>query len=157
MPEETERAAGPQVWIFQGNPAKYRLEDSLRIEPEEFWNVRQHAARVRVGDTVLVWLSGEEAGIYAVGEVLEDPAVRPDSPQGQGYWRDPRDGQREYPRVRVRYTQTLLDRPLSKPLLVTDPALEDLSIFRNPRGTNFPVTAKEWAALQVWLDPAGPD
>lgn len=67
-----------RTWIFQGNPDKYRLENALQNEKEEWWNLNQHAKSVRTGDRALIWISGEKAGIYAIGSVLTDPEVRPE-------------------------------------------------------------------------------
>ncbi len=153
---DADDAAGdeehPSVWIFQGSPDQYRLTDSLAVENEEYWNLRQHATAVRRGDRVLIWISGAEAGIYALGTVVSDPVLRPDSAAGLTYWAAPTEGTRPRPRVLVRYDRVMLDRPLLKEFLVTDPVLSELRILRNPRGTNFPVTAEEWAALEAWLD-----
>src|ERR1041385_4810517 len=96
-----------RTWLFQGKPTRYRLEDSLRIESEEFWNLNQHASDVQIGDRVLIWISGPDAGIYGVGSVISDPVVRPDSSTGLSYWYDREVGLRPKPRVQVKYDRTL--------------------------------------------------
>ncbi len=141
----------PRTWIFQANPHRYHIEESLQKEREELWNLNQHVADVRIGDRVLIWICGDEAGIYAVGTILSNPAIVPDSPQGVGYWSDPADGKRAKARVRVRYDRVLLARPLRKAYLTADPALRNLGILRSPRGTNFSVTQGEWSAIRGWL------
>lgn len=115
------------TWIFQANPGKYDIHTSLRREAEELWNCNQHFRRIKAGDRVLIWISGEDAGVYAVGTILTDPDLKPDTPRGQGYWTDPRNGRQERPRVRVRYDEILLDRPLLKDYLpVGSRAMEPL-------------------------------
>lgn len=145
-------SATRRTWIFQGSPDKYHLSTSLQIEREEFWNLNQHAKDVRAGDRVLIWISGSEAGIYALGTVLTDPVVRPDSSTGVGYWCNPREGLKAKARVRVRYDRLLFDCPLRKVYLQADPTLWDLSILRMPRATNFAVTEEEWQAIHAWLN-----
>ena len=142
------------TWIFQANPNRYDIHTSLRREAEELWNCNQHFRRIRRGDRVLVWISGEEAGIYAFGYVLDNPILRVDSTQGMTYWTDPRQGRRERPRVCVRYKRAFLDRPLLKSFLQCDPELWGLSIFANPRGTNFEVKDDEWEAIRAWIEEA---
>jgi predicted RNA-binding protein with PUA-like domain len=139
------------AWIFQANPKVYRIEESLQREREELWNLRQHSREVRIGDRVLIWLSGPEAGIYAVGTAVSPVVLRADSADGQRYWEDPSEGRRARARIRVRYDHALLDRPLRKTYLEADPALWNLSILRAPRQTNFVITPEEWQALKVWL------
>lgn len=143
---------GTQIWIFQANPAKYAILDSLRTEPEEYWNLRQHANEVALGDRVVIWLSGKQSGVYAVGTVVASPVDMADSPSGQTRWSDKKAGTRVIPRVLVRYDRTFLGCPLYKDFIACDPDLWQLEILRRPIGTNFPVTAMEWRALQGWLD-----
>jgi hypothetical protein len=151
--QSARRASGRKVrhWIFQANPARYRIHDSLAIESEEWWNLNQHAASICVGDSVAIWISGSEAGVYALGVVTEGPVIMPDSIRGQGYWQNSKDGLNPKPRVRVRYDQVFFDRPLLKVFLEANPDLWDLSVIRAPRGTNFPMLDEEWYALQSWL------
>ncbi len=139
------------VWIFQANPKRYQIFESLASQAEEYWNLNQHMKDVRVGDRVLIWVSGEAAGIYAIGTILTPPVAMSDSPQGMSYWIDKESGWRRKARVRVRYDTVLLDHPLTKAYIWTDPALWRLRILSFPRGTNFPVSAEEWQALQDWL------
>ena len=145
------------TWIFQANPDRYHIEESLRLEQEELWNLNQHIHDVRVGDRVLIWICGADPGIYAVGTVLSPPVLQADSPAGQGYWRDPAEGRQPRARVRVRYDRVLLDRPIRKVYLEADPGLWNLRILRSPRGTNFAVSPQEWSALQDWLEQELPD
>lgn len=149
MPDGEDRV---RYWIFQANPIRYRIHESLVHEREEWWNLNQHGTEVRVGDRVAIWISGSESGIYAMGTVVEGPIQRPDSISGQNYWQDAREGRKVKSRVRVRYEKVLLERPLLKVLLEADPELWDLGVIRAPRGTNFPMRKEEWWALQNWIN-----
>jgi len=142
----------PRTWIFQANPNKYRIKESLRIEDGELWCLRQHAKKINVHDRVLLWISGTKAGIYAVGTVMTAPIAMPDSPAGLGYWNEKHQGEHPYPRVWVRYDRVMLDHPLLRDFLKLDPELRNMAILRSPRGTNFKVTEAQAAALDVWLD-----
>ncbi len=141
-----------RTWIFQGNPNKYHLENSLRDEQEEWWNLNQHAKSVRAGDRVLIWISGDHAGIYAIGSVLTAPEVRPDSTTGIGYWYNPAEGLAAKARVRVRYERRLLSNPLRRAYLQADPDLWDMTILHMPRATIFAVSEAEWQAIEAWLN-----
>lgn len=150
-PSPESGAAGPRVWIFQANPNKYRIEEALQDRAEDYWNLRQHAGDVHAGDRILIWVSGDEAGIYALGTVVTEPVVRTDAPESAPYWRPPENGGRPRPRVLVRFDQTYLDQPIKKTFLLTDPVLQGLRVISFPRATNFPVTEEQWLALQEWL------
>src|SRR4051812_24312473 len=70
MPGATSRPGEEtRTWLFQANPDKYDIFETLQLG-EELWNLRQHAREVRVGDRVLIWVCGDDAGIYAVGRVV---------------------------------------------------------------------------------------
>ena len=146
----TDDVVQQATWIFQANPAHYNIAQSLSNEGTELWNCMQHAAKIKTGDRVLIWISGKQAGIYAVGEVLTDPVGRQDTERGQGYWKSG-GGKMLRPRVQVKYHRVLLDRPLLRQLLMWDPALGNLKVLVQPRGTNFSVTPEEWTALESWI------
>ena len=103
----------------------------------------------------MVWLSGKQAGIYALGTVVSAATDMADSPTGRAHWNDKKAGERVIPRVLVRYDHVFLDRPLLKDFIACDPELWNLEILRRPHATNFPVTDAEWRALQGWLKDEG--
>lgn len=140
-----------RTWIFQANPNKYQIHESLQLEKKEYWNLRQHAKEVKIGDRVLIWICGQDAGIYATGRVLTDPSIQPDSATGLSYWITKRDGRQPMARVLVEYDRVLLDDPLRKAFLQCDPALWNLKILAAPRRTNFAVSEEEWQAINTWL------
>lgn len=140
------------TWIFQANPNLYDIHTSLNVEAEEFWNCKQHHAKIKMGDRVLIWISGKKSGVYALGTVTTDPVVRPDSVRGRSYWTDPNDGLKVHLRVKVKYEKVIVEKPLYRDFLQCDPDLWNLSIFAQPRGTNFPVREHEWQALEDWLE-----
>lgn len=140
-----------RTWIFQANPNLYEIKESLRVETEEKWNLRQHRRDVQVGDRVLIWMSGKRAGIYAVGTLKTLPVVEADSSKGIGYWIDKRNGYRPIARAWVRYEKVMLDQPLLRDFLLCDPELWNMKILRSPQGTNFAVSEPEWRAIEAWL------
>ncbi|MGH2614359.1 MAG: EVE domain-containing protein [Thermomicrobiales bacterium] len=146
--------ADVRYWLFQANPNRYRIRDSLSREEEEWWNLNQHRNEVGVGDRVAIWVSGPDAGIYALGTVIKGPVNRPDSDRSQDYYANPDDRLRleAKPRVCVRYDRILLDRPLLKRSIEADPNLRNLGVIRMPRRTNYPVREEDWLTLMDLLD-----
>lgn len=139
------------TWIFQANPNYYDIHQSLGVESKDLWGCVQHTEKISAGDRALIWISGKQAGIYAVGTILSNPELRPDSSIGMKYWTNPSIGQKPRPRVWVNFERVLVNNPLFKKYLLWDPKLDNLSILSNPRGTNFKVTQSEWEAIEVWL------
>ncbi len=65
-----------KIWIFQANPQRYdvinALADDEVINQEVHWEVNQHKSEISKGHIGIIWLSGQEAGIYAITEILTD-------------------------------------------------------------------------------------
>jgi predicted RNA-binding protein with PUA-like domain len=87
-------------------------------------------------------MSGPEAGIYAIAEVLQAPTVWENIPDN-GYWIDPPQV-KETPHCLIRFTTKMLHKPLLRADLKEDPVLSELSILRMAQKTNFPVTPEQW-------------
>jgi predicted RNA-binding protein with PUA-like domain len=97
-------------WLFQSNPKYYRIMDGIRDFEQMLWSVTRYAKDIVSGDGVLIWVSGEQAGVYAIAEILESPknvATPPDI----GYWIDTsRASSRTC--VKIRFTSKLLEKLL---------------------------------------------
>jgi hypothetical protein len=151
----TRPRLGQKVWIFQANPKRYDLLDFLArpsTQPGivDDWTLRQHAQDVSDGDTVLLWTAGDQAGIYGIGTVVGESFMRP-----RQDW-EPEDAPPESLTIHYRLDRILVDHPVSRRDLVNDPILKDLSVIRQPQGTNFPVTEQQWEALRPLLEsPSG--
>ncbi|MBK6699281.1 MAG: EVE domain-containing protein [Saprospiraceae bacterium] len=60
----------PNYWVFQANPTKvYRIIDALKVGLLQSWMVNQYKKEIQTGDKVILWVSGETAGIYALATV----------------------------------------------------------------------------------------
>lgn len=133
-------------WIFQANPKKYRLVDALTQLDDIHWQVNQHVSEIHPGDGVLIWKAGDNAGVYAVGEVQSEPSM---TEALDAHWEVAQDQENTAVRLRVRVhiTHRLMDGPVLRNTLLEDPLLEGLSILRFTQGTNFPVSLEEWNRL----------
>ncbi len=137
------------VWIFQANPNLYDILNSLgdpEIGNTIHWLVKQHGSRIHKGHMAFIWMSGRDAGIYALTRVESEPDLMKESDAEQKFWLNDQD---PTPKKRVRLT--VLRRFVNKPILKTEllkiPALSRLSILRQFQGTNFPVRNSEWTVL----------
>lgn len=57
-------------WLFQGNPKYYRVLDGIRDFEQMPWLVTRYGRHIAPSDGVLIWVSGKEAGIYAIATYL---------------------------------------------------------------------------------------
>lgn len=140
-----------RVWIFQANPEKFDLREYLRrpdISPgaTDSWLLRQHADDVTEGDTVLLWVSGPDAGIYATGTIMGAPFTRP-----REAWEDD-DAPAESRAIGYRLDRSLLEHPVRRRDIIKNPVLRDLQIIKQPQGTNYKVTSQQWEMLRALMD-----
>lgn len=130
-------------WLFQGNPKYYRIQEAIAAFETMPWLVTRYAKEMQVGDGVLVWIAGAEAGIYAIAEIIELPQVLETIPDAE-YWTIPVSAKKDKPRAQLRFLRKLLGQPLRKHELKQDPILKDLLVIKAPNSTNFKVTPEQW-------------
>ena len=146
LSEIKRRISDCRVWIFQANPQRYDVLNSLADQrlDEDVWLVNQYKDSIKKGDIGLVWMSGKEAGIYAVVDIISDPTFMKDSPLSAQYWVS--DEEKEQTKLRIKYKCKikLTNDYISRQELKNIPGLVNMKIFKMPQGTNFPVTNEEW-------------
>jgi len=143
--------ASERAWIFQANPQRYDIINALaddEIGPYMHWLVNQHKKEIVKGDAGIIWLSGKEAGIYAITEIVTDPQVMEEPEAEKKYWADEDDKKGKKLRVKMKIVKNLLNRPIFKESIIQTNGLQMMSILRNPRGTNFLVTPEEWNIIK---------
>lgn len=144
------------VWIFQTNPKYFKMIEKLKYGSDmDPWQIMRFGEEIKKGDTVLVWIAGQDAGIYAVGEVISEPAAM--------LWDDDKEGllysteeskqvfKRSYIGAWVQYKKKFIDKPILREYLKDNPVLKNLSVIKQPQGTNFRVTHEEWEELKKFL------
>ncbi len=139
-----------KVWIFQANPQRYDIMNALadnEIGNEIHWLVNQHKNKIKKGHLGIIWLSGKEAGIYVVTEILSNPEIMKEPDAEKKYWADSSDKEDDKLRVKMKIINNLLKNPISKETIKKTKGLESLSILRYYQGTNFPVELAEWTEI----------
>lgn len=138
-----------KVWIFQTNPERFDILNALDDESlkEDVWEVNKYKNDIRKGDIALIWMSGQDGGIYAVADIISNPELMYDSPESTRYWLSEVDRDQKKLRIKYRYRIKLINDPVLKYEIKNITQLENLKIFRQPQGTNFPVSRKEWFSI----------
>ncbi len=137
-------------WLFQGNPKYYRVLDGIRDFEQMPWLVTRYGKDIATSDGVLVWVSGKEAGIYAIAEVIEPAQVLSKLPDRK-YWADASRATGKQQAI-IEFTSKLLDRPLLKTIVLKELLLKNLLVIRAPNSTNFKVTPEEWQRVHELLE-----
>jgi len=137
------------IWIFQANPQKYDILNALsdkNLGNRIHWTVNQYRGKIKKGHLGFIWMSGAEAGIYALTRIETNPSLMKEFPAERKYWLDPIDKEEKI-RVEMTILRKFVNRPILKKKLLSIPGLESLSIIKCPQGTNFPVTNREWKII----------
>jgi hypothetical protein len=148
--EKAER----KVWIFQGNPLRYKVYEALCDESlkEDTWLVSQYSNEIRLGDIGLIWKARKASGIYAVGTIITNPQLMSELPESSKYWIDATDRGKKALRVLIRYKLKLrLTNALFSEDLKKIPELRGLQIFKQSQGTNFKVELSQWQVISQLL------
>ncbi|WP_066224986.1 EVE domain-containing protein [Formosa haliotis] len=136
-------------WIFQGNPDIYNITNALKAAHLKSWKVGAHKDKIKIGDQVILWQTGKDAGCYALAEITSDVSVFEEEPFEKQYYTDV-SNTKATDRVKLKITKYLADTPI----LWQD--IKDVPTFSNfnagNQGTNFTATEKEFNALLEWND-----
>jgi len=133
-------------WIFKCNPERYRLDERLadRANSRITWTISRFKDEIGPGDTVFLWVTGNDRGIRAIMRVDDAPRMMPELESERAYWFD--DDTKE--RLRVVGTLTHWNVNLRHDELRATEGLAELSVFKGfQQATNFPVTPEEGMIL----------
>lgn len=129
-------------WIFQGSPQIYNIERALKAGHLKSWKIAAHKERIKPGDKIILWQTGEKAGCYALAEVVSDVGAIEEEDYEKQYYKDSISTEKSENRVKIKITKYLADEPV----LWQD--VKDLSEFQNfkagNQGTNFTATKEQY-------------
>ena len=141
------------IWIFQGNPRRYDILNALSdndIGNNIHWLVNRHRKRIKKGNLGLIWMSGDEAGIYALTRIESNPSLMKEYLAEKKYWLESSEKE-EAMRVEMTILKRLINNPILKKTILKTTGLDNLSILRQFQGTNFPVRNSEWRIISQLL------
>jgi hypothetical protein len=132
-------------WILQAKPKIYRVFSALVDAPAlRTWTIAHHKDDILCGDEFALWVSGRDGDVYAFGVVTSAAVARPCDIT---YWADLDEYKRRMWRIGIRI-EDVLDSPIPRRELSTDPRFADARILRMPGGGNpFPLSKGEWQAI----------
>lgn len=142
----------PNYWIFQGNPNIYNITLALKGGHLKSWKVAAHKDKIHIGDKVIIWQTGNEAGCYALAEVTSEVGVLETKNIEQQYYRNPSDVA-STERVTIKILKNLVETP------ILWREIKENEMFSNfkagNQGTNFSASQKEFEKLLNWNEDEG--
>lgn len=152
------------AWIFQGNPAKYDIDEYVARFPElVYWSAPRFRSDIAVGDRAFIWRAGGEAGAIASGRVVEAPVpaaevLHPDA-LGDDLWVQDAPSDQEY-KVGIALESVRLTLPegmISRSLLKDDALLSSSTIVRMPNATVFHLDETQSRQMEALWSSGHPD
>jgi hypothetical protein len=128
-------------WIFQGNLKIYDVVSALNDNALKSWSVKAHKDSIQIGDQLILWVSGNKAGCYALAEVTSDIFEAKDDESEMRYYVDSRTNDISS-RVSIKITHNLAANPILKEQIQ---GIKDLNLLKaGSQGTNFKATKIEF-------------
>ncbi len=129
-------------WIFQCNPDAFDLESAIRNNLLDTWTVSAHKDKIKVGDKIILWVTGKNSGCYALAEINKEPQIFNDSKDSK-LWKVE---DKNPVKAGIKITHNLMDNPLLWSKIKSTIGLENLKVGR--QGTNFSATKEEYKTIQ---------
>ncbi len=142
-----------RAWLLQANPDRYDIDSALKSIDTIHWRLPQYSSDVNAGDIALIWRSGTDAGIVAVGRISSEPSALAVPEIEQRFTVDPREGFEVTTRGAVRLRAIPL---LPKAAVAALPEMRDHAIIKAPMQTVYPLTPEQWHALEGLLPGQAP-
>ena len=134
----SQQPSSTGYWVFQGNPSVFDFETALRKKILKDWTVSAHRTKIKPGDKVILWITGDNAGCYALAEVTSEPHLKTPS-DTDSLWREE---DKSELKADIKITHDLVDNPILKD------QLEELEEFKaGNQGTNFTATEAEYETI----------
>jgi hypothetical protein len=142
-----------RVWFLQANPKQYDIDSALGFLDRIWWRVPQYTSEIHVGDVVVLWRSGAEAGIVGVGRVVAEPRLQAMEPAEKQFVLSEEESSDDATRALLHLRSTPF---VGKDQVRAIPQFHEHQMVRAPMGTVFAVSDAQWAALSAML-PAPPE
>ena len=131
-------------WVFQANPKHYDIINSLKNNSLKTWSVSAHKTEILIGDKVILWVTGDKQGCYALCEVTSPVYEALDDESEMKYYTFQRANEISS-RVRIRITHNLVSNPITKDQISSFDELSKLKV--GLQGTNFSASEVEYKTL----------
>lgn len=141
---QLDREEAVKYWIFKSNPQYYKAVDALRDQAVHNWRVPTHQQAIKKGDKVILWITGAEAGCYALATVNSDVDWIKD--KVSPYWVNKTKEHEEYTGCDLLIDYSLVDCPILQTQITDNENLTNLHIGQ--QGRIFSATAQEYMELE---------
>ena len=146
---------GARAWIFQANPKYYDIRAAVESLEEINWGISYYKSNIKAGDEAYIWVSGPDAGIIAVGRILNNPTEAEQDEAEDQFSIEPERFTGKKIRVRIKI-ENVLKYPVLRSDLREHTILRNLGIIKFANAAIFRVKPDEVEALRKLIGARGP-
>jgi hypothetical protein len=132
-------------WLFQAKPTQFNLIGALHAGALGTWQVNQHRKEIHLGDRVVLWLSGDDAGVYGLATVTSEVGEILESPAEAAFQIPPEQSTEPFIGVTLKVDSNLSDSPILKEDMLKHKQTKAAPMGR--QGTNFPLTKQQFNTI----------
>ena len=149
-------------WVFQGNPKVFDVVRYINEFSSHNWTVGSHKDKIKIGDKVILWVTGKNAGCYALAEITSELYQGTDLPEEVSYYtelaKDNYDfdntfGKTKGDKINIRITHNISENPVTKDMIANNVDLAKLKVGH--QGTNFSSNESEYSAILNMIEGKG--
>jgi len=128
-------------WIFQGNPKIYNIKEAINANHLKSWKVAAHKEKIKEGDKFILWQTGDNAGCYALGEIISKVGKINEDAEEIQYYNTYNIENNDF-RVKIKVVTNAADKPVLWQEVKDEKVLS--SFKAGNQGTNFTATKSEY-------------
>lgn len=136
-------------WVFQGSPKIYDMVGALKSNAIKTWTVSAHKDKIKVGDKLILWMTGNNSGCFALGRITSPVAYMKEEDAEMDFYSKPTE-QIDNNRVSIEIEHNYCNSPILWETIKDDEVFKDFN--GGNQGTNFTATKEQYETL---LDLAG--
>ena len=129
-------------WLFQNNPKKFKLREALQQEALKTFVVKTHQAKIKKGDKVIIWQTGQDAGCYALATVTSNVENDQAEQQEVPFFREV---PKETKRVHLDIDYNLWSKPITKDFIPLSKSFD--RFYGGLSGTNYKATEEQFEEI----------
>ncbi len=129
-------------WLFQCHPKVMDLPNALRAEVLDAFPIKAHLDKIKAGDQVVLWLSGTQAGAYALAEVRSAAKDLFFSKKMKPYILEMPDAEKM---VELDVQYNVWNKPLTKDMISAQPSFQQFPA--GVPGTTFRISHEQYEAF----------
>tara|TARA_B100001093_G_scaffold519300_1_gene607659 strand:- start:319 stop:3339 length:3021 start_codon:yes stop_codon:yes gene_type:complete len=149
-------------WIFQGNPKVFDVVKYINNAASHNWSVGSHKDKIKIGDKIILWVTGKNAGCYALAEVTSKLYLEANKSEERIYYSDYAHkkydfdntyGKKLNQKIDIEITHNISHDPISKEQIKRNKSLSEFK--GGNQGTNFSSKESEYNAILNMIENKG--